>query len=63
MNKPKNVILIGRSGSGKGTQAELLQKKFGYFYFLIMTTKSRVATKAIANTTLAVATFFLGPAI
>ncbi|OGZ59308.1 MAG: hypothetical protein A3F94_01205 [Candidatus Spechtbacteria bacterium RIFCSPLOWO2_12_FULL_38_22] len=32
MNKPKNVILIGRSGSGKGTQAELLQKKFGYFY-------------------------------
>ena len=25
-----------------------------------MTTKSRVATKAIANTTLAVATFFLG---
>lgn len=30
--KPINVILVGRSGSGKGTQAELLQKKFGYFY-------------------------------
>ncbi len=26
--KPLNFILIGRSGSGKGTQAELLKKKF-----------------------------------
>ena len=33
MNKPLNFIFIGRSGSGKGTQAELLkkylEKKFG----------------------------------
>lgn len=32
MTKPSNVVLIGRSGSGKGTQAELLEKKFSYFY-------------------------------
>ena len=29
--KSLNIILLGRSGSGKGTQAELLQEK----YFLI----------------------------
>lgn len=34
MTKPSNVILIGRSGSGKGTQAELLMKKFRHFYCL-----------------------------
>ncbi len=34
MAKPINVIFIGRSGSGKGTQAELLMKKFDYFYTL-----------------------------
>ncbi|MFY9458057.1 MAG: nucleoside monophosphate kinase [Candidatus Spechtbacterales bacterium] len=34
MTKPFNVILIGRSGSGKGTQAELLTKKFSHFYYL-----------------------------
>ncbi len=28
-NKPFNFILFGRSGSGKGTQAELLAKYFG----------------------------------
>ena len=28
-NKPLNFILFGRSGSGKGTQADLLIKKFG----------------------------------
>lgn len=34
MTKPFNVILIGRSGSGKGTQAELLTRKFSHFYYL-----------------------------
>ena len=29
MEKPLNFILIGRSGSGKGTQAELLMERFG----------------------------------
>lgn len=27
--KPLNFILVGRSGSGKGTQAELIKNKFG----------------------------------
>ena len=26
MNKPQTFIFVGRSGSGKGTQIELLQK-------------------------------------
>lgn len=30
--KPLNLILIGRSGSGKGTQADLLVKYFGNIY-------------------------------
>ncbi len=29
MKKPLNFILVGRSGSGKGTQADLLMKHFG----------------------------------
>ena len=34
MSKPLNFTLIGRSGSGKGTQAKLLMKEFGDFCYI-----------------------------
>jgi adenylate kinase len=34
MDKPINFTLIGRSGSGKGTQAKLLMKEFGDFCYI-----------------------------
>jgi len=33
--KPLNFVLIGRSGSGKGTQAELLKEKFPNLYHIV----------------------------
>ena len=33
-NKPINLILFGRSGSGKGTQAELLAKHFNNTFYV-----------------------------
>lgn len=33
-NKPLNFVLIGRSGSGKGTQAKLLMEKFGNLFYI-----------------------------
>ena len=32
MKKPLIIILMGKSGSGKGTQADLLMEKFGFGY-------------------------------
>ena len=32
MRKPRNIIIFGPQGSGKGTQAQLLADNFGYIY-------------------------------
>jgi len=34
MEKPLNFVLIGRSGSGKGTQAKLLMERFGNLFYI-----------------------------
>lgn len=34
MGKPLNFVLIGRSGSGKGTQAKLLMEHFGNLFYI-----------------------------
>ena len=33
IGKPLNFVLVGRSGSGKGTQAKLLMEKFGNLHY------------------------------
>lgn len=34
MKTPKNFVLIGRSGSGKGTEADLLMDRIGNLYYI-----------------------------
>lgn len=50
MTKPFNVILVGRSGSGKGTQAEILMKKFSHFYYLVTGDLFRALSKEESDT-------------
>lgn len=55
MNKPINFTLIGRSGSGKGTQAKLLMKKFGDFCYISTGDLFRDLAKANTDTSARVA--------
>lgn len=46
MKKPVNFVLIGRSGSGKGTQADLLMKHFGSLHHFVTGDMFRALAKA-----------------
>lgn len=45
MSKKEAIIVLGKPGSGKGTQARLLAEKFGFFHFMT----SRVGKEYIAS--------------
>ena len=49
-SKPLNFILIGRSGSGKGTQAKLLMEHFGNLYYIYTGDLFRDLAKADTDT-------------
>ena len=50
MSKPLNFTLIGRSGSGKGTQAKLLIKHFGNLFYVSTGDLFRNLSKADTDT-------------
>ena len=50
MKKPLNFTLIGRSGSGKGTQAKLLMKHFGNIFYISTGDLFRDLAKADTDT-------------
>lgn len=50
MKKPLNFVLIGRSGSGKGTQAELLMNHFGNFFHVVTGDLFRNLSKSDSQT-------------
>ena len=52
MNKVLNFTLIGRSGSGKGTQAKLLMKHFGNLFYLATGDLFRDLSKANSDTSI-----------
>lgn len=45
-DKPKVIIVLGSPGSGKGTQAELLANKFGFFQWETSTIIGRILEEA-----------------
>ena len=52
--KPLNFTLIGRSGSGKGTQAKLLMKHFGNLFYVSTGDLFRDLSKADTDTSMRV---------
>ncbi|MCK4454004.1 nucleoside monophosphate kinase [Candidatus Parcubacteria bacterium] len=52
MNKPFNFTFIGRSGSGKGTQAKLLMKHFGNLFYVSTGDLFRDLSKADTDTSI-----------
>ncbi len=54
MNKPLNFTFIGRSGSGKGTQAKLLIKHFGNLLYVSTGDLFRDLSKANTDTSIRV---------